>query len=162
MASNFADPNWEALTKTIAAMVVLAPEYVVVQVHGADGPNGGPYVQTLQEEDGYLTLEACSNSFLDVPLSNDQLLELLEMGWNSPEPEDGMPNYFRLVGPDATPNEVAEFLVRTLADVYKVSIDSEFEMAPLELFIEVVEGDFGELSGMAFVQNVSDPREVGF
>ena len=48
MVSNFADPNWEALTKTIAAMVVLAPEYVVVQVHGADGPNGGPYVQTLQ------------------------------------------------------------------------------------------------------------------
>ena len=41
------EPAWGSLVRTIAAMITLAPEYVVVQVHTDDGPDGGPYVQTL-------------------------------------------------------------------------------------------------------------------
>jgi hypothetical protein len=156
------EPIWDSLIRTIAAMVTLAPEYVVVQVHGDDGPDGGPYVQTLREDDGYLTLEAASNEFLDVPLSVEASSVLVEMGWNSPEPDEGAPNYFYVIGPESTPGEIADFLVRTLRDVYKVSTSAAFEMAPLELFIEVVDGEFGEPSGLTFVRGESDPRKVGY
>jgi len=153
--------EWGALIRTIAAMVTLAPEYVVVQVHGADGPQGGPYVQTLREDEGYMTLEASSNAFLDKPLKHVAIGKLLEMGWSTPEPDSGMPNFFCSVGPDSTPREIAEFLVRTLRDVYAVSVEAEFELAPLDLFIELVNGEFGPPTGMNFVQSTSDPRDVG-
>ena len=141
------EPIWDSLIRTIAAMVTLAPEYVVVQVHG---------------DDGYLTLEAASNEFLDVPLSVEASSVLIEMGWSSPEPDEGAPNYFYVIGPESTPGEIADFLVRTLRDVYKVSTSAAFEMAPLELFIEVVDGEFGEPSGLTFVRGESDPRKVGY
>jgi len=153
---------WSPLVRTIAAMVTLSPEHVVVQVHGDDGPHGGPYVQTLREDDGYMTLEAASNVFLDTPLSEDAISQLLKMGWNSPEPEEGMPNFFCIVGPDLSPGDIAEFLVRTLCDVYKVSTSAEFEMAPLQLFTEVVHGEYGPSPGMRFVRGDSDPREIGY
>jgi len=155
------DSAWEALVRTVAAMVTLAPEHVVVQVYGDDGPHGGPYVQTLREDVGYMTLEASSNAFLDVPLSENAISQLVNMGWNSPQPEEGMPNYFCTVGPDSTPGEIAEFLVRTLCDVYNVSTRAAFEMAPLQLFTEVVHGEYGPSPGMLFVRDDSDPREVG-
>jgi len=83
------------------------------------------------------------------------------MGWSTPEPDSGMPNFFCSVGPDSTTREIAEFLVRTLRDVYAVSVEAEFELAPLDLFIELVNGEFGPASGMTFVQSTSDPRDIG-
>ena len=154
--------EWDALIKTIAAMVTLAPEYVVVQVHGADGPHGGPYVQTLREDEGYMTLEASSNTFLDKPLNDVAISKLIEMDWITPEPDSGMPNFFCSAGTDSTPREIAEFLVRTLRDVYAVSVEAEFELVPLDLFIELVNGEFGPATGMTFVQSNSDLRDIGY
>jgi hypothetical protein len=141
-------------------MVTLAPEYVVVQVHGADGPNGGPYAQTLREDDGYMTLEASSNAFLDVPLEASAMATLMTMGWDEPRPEDGLPNYIRTVGPDATPGDIAEFLVVTLRDVYKVPTNAVFELAPLQLFMDVIHGEYGPATGMALFRDTSDPRDA--
>ena len=154
------DPVWNSLIRTIAAMVTLAPEFVVVQVHGDDGPHGGPYVQTLLEDDGYTTLEAASNSFLDVPLSENIIEQLLDMGWQNPEPDYGLPNFFYLAGPDLAPKEIAVFLVRTLSEIYRVSTRAEFELAPHDLFSEVINGEFGPPTGMTFVQDSRDPRDV--
>jgi len=154
------EPVWGSLVRTIAAMVTLAPEYVVVQVHGADGPNGGPYAQTLREDDGYMTLEASSNAFLDVPLEASAMATLMTMGWDEPRPEDGLPNYIRTVGPDATPGDIAEFLVVTLRDVYKVPTNAVFELAPLQLFMDVIHGEYGPATGMALFRDTSDPRDA--
>ena len=154
------EPVWGSLVRTIAAMVTLAPEHVVVQVHGADGPNGGPYAQTLREDDGYMTLEASSNAFLDVPLEASAMATLMTMGWDEPRPEDGLPNYIRTVGPDATPGDIAEFLVVTLRDVYKVPTNAVFELAPLQLFMDVIHGEYGPATGMALFRDTSDPRDA--
>ena len=160
MSINYLDPVWDSLIRTIAAMVTLAPEFVVVQVHGDDGPHGGPYVQTFLEDDGYMTLEAASNTSLDIPLSEDAIEQLLDMGWQSPEPDSGLPNFFCLAGPDLAPKEIAVFLVRTLSEVYGVSTRAEFELAPHDLFSEIINGEFGPRTGMAFVRDRSDPRDV--
>ena len=160
MSIDSLDPVWDPLIRTIAAMVTLASEFVVVQVHGDDGPHGGPYVQTLLEDDGYTTLEAASNSFLDVALSEDAIEHLMDMGWQCPEPDSGLPNFFCLVGPDLTPKEIAVFLVKTLTEVYGVSPRDEFEFAPLDLFGEVINGEFGPPTGMIFAQNDTDPRGI--
>jgi hypothetical protein len=155
------NPIWDSLVRTIAAMITLAPEYVVVQVHGDDGPDGGPYVQTLREEDGCMTLEAASNQFLDNPLDEGAIANLLSSGWNEPELDNGMPNYHRLVGPELAPVDIAKLLTHTLIDVYKITSSAAFEMAPLQLFVELLNGEFGEPTGMNFVRDDSDPRDVG-
>jgi|688.fasta_scaffold688586_1 hypothetical protein len=155
------DPIWDSLVRTIAGMITLAPDYVVIQVYGDDGPDGGPYVQTIREEDGHMTLEAASNQFLDISLSDAAVSELMKMGWNDPEPHEGMPNYFCLIGPDKAPFEIAEFLAQTLIGPYNVSSSAVFEMAPQELFVELLMGEFGQSTGMQFARDGSDPREVG-
>jgi len=48
-----------------------------------------------------------------------------------------------------------------LDDSYAVSVEAEFELAPLDLFIELVNGEFGPSTGMTFVQSTSDPRDIG-
>ncbi len=154
------EPVWGSLVRTIAAMVTLAPEHVVVQVHGADGPNGGPYVQTLREDDGYMTLEAASNTFLDVPMTAEAIDTLLAMGWNEPQPEEGFPNYICTVGPDSAPGDIAEFLVLTLRNAYKVPTNAVFELAPLQLFMDVIHGEYGPATGMALFRDTSDPRDA--
>ena len=155
------DPIWDSLVRTIAAMITLAPEYVVIQVHGDDGPDGGPYMQTLREDDGYLTLEAASSQFLDIPLDEEAISKLLNSRWNEPELDDGMPNYFCSVGPELAPVDIAKLLTHTLIDVYKVTSSAAFEMAPLQLFVELISGEFGEPTGMMFAKDDSDPRDVG-
>lgn len=141
--------EWQPLVRTIAAMVTLAPEHVVVQVHGDDGPHGGPYVQTLQEDDGATTLEAASNAFLDTPLSDGAIETLRSMGWHDPEPEIGLPNHYCMVaGESAASVDIAEFLVRTLRDAYGVGASAAFEMAPFDLFVAILDGQFGVETGM--------------
>jgi hypothetical protein len=46
--------EWTSLVQIFAAMITLAPEQVVLQVHTQFDGDCGPYVQTLQEEDGAL------------------------------------------------------------------------------------------------------------
>ena len=155
------EPAWESLVRTIAAMITLAPEYVVVQVHTDDGPDGGPYVQTLVEEDGAMTIEASSNTFLDTPI-NDLAIEVLHsLGWNDPDPEFQLPNFHQfLQGEDVKPGLIAELLVLTLRDGFAVSQKASFEMAPLQLFTEVINGEYGDKPGMIFFNDSSDPRDT--
>ena len=154
------EPAWGSLVQTIAAMITLAPEYVVVQVHTDDGPNGGPYVQTLVEEDGALTIEASSNTFLDTPIDDGAIEILHSLGWNDPDPEFHLPNFHQfLQADDVKPGLIAELLVRTLRDGFAVSEKVSFEMAPHQLFTEIVNGEYGDKPGMVFFNESSDPRD---
>jgi hypothetical protein len=154
------EPAWASLVETIAAMITLAPEYVVVQVHTDDGPNGGPYVQTLVEEDGALTIEASSNTFLDTPIDDGAIEILHSLGWNDPDPEFHLPNFHQfLQAEDVKPGFIADLLVRTLRDGFAVSQKASFEMAPHQLFTEIVNGEYGDKPGMIFFNDSSDPRD---
>ena len=155
------ESGWGSLVRTIAAMITLASEYVVVQVHTDDGPDGGPYVQTLVEEDGAMTIEASSNTFLDTPIDDRAIEVLHSLGWNDPDPEFQLPNFHQfLQAEDVKPGLIAELLVRTLRDGYAVSQKASFEMAPLQLFTEVINGEYGDKPGMIFFNDSSDPRDT--
>lgn len=154
-------PDWGSLVRTIAAIITLSQEYVVIQVHDEDGPNGGPYVQTLLEEDGAMTIEASSNTFLNTPIDDRAIGVLHLLGWNDPDLALQHPNFNQLMqGEDVRPGAIAELLVRTLRDGYAVNHKASFEMAPLQLFIDVINGDYGEKPGMIFFQDSSDPRDM--
>jgi len=145
------DPIWDPLVETLAAMIILSAEYVVLQVATPHDGTCGPYIQTLQEEDGALTIEAVSNEFIDPPLGPDAINTLREMGWTAPDGEDGLPNFrIFLEADEVEPGQVARFLVATLRDVYLVTPRDSFELAPLELFVQVVDGEFGNRPGIAF------------
>ena len=144
------EPEWAALVETIAAMITLAPEYVVIQTYSATGEEDGPYIQTLQESDGALTLEAVSDSFIPGIVVPDALNTLHELGWSDPE-EYGLPNYsIFLESEDVHPGDVAAFLVLTLRDAYSITTSHRFECAPMELFVQVVHGEFGQAPGLTF------------
>lgn len=145
------EPEWEPLVQALAAMITLSSEFVVLQAYTPHDGQCGPYVQTLQEEDGHLTLEAASNRFLDPPIGPDSMNTLLELGWTEPDEPGGLPNYRILLEADAVnPGEVARFLCRTLRDAYMVSPSDTFEMAPQQLFVEVLSGDFGRPPPLQF------------
>lgn len=135
---------WEPLVQVLAAMIVLSSEFVVLQVYTPDRGDCGPYVQTLQEDEGALTLEAASNEFLNPQIGPDATNTLAELGWSSPDPEDGLPNFTMLVeAEDVDPGRVATFLVKTLRDAYLVSPKDKFQFAPGKLFQEIMRGEFG-------------------
>ena len=135
--------DWVPLVQVLAAMITLAPEHVTLQVHTEFDCGCGPYVQTLQEDDGALHIEAVSNEFLDPEIGPDAINTLLEMGWNPPD-DDGLPNFHRLIpSEDVAPGDVAAFLVRTLRDVYLVTPRDRFECAPEELCRQILSGEYG-------------------
>jgi hypothetical protein len=143
--------EWDPLIEALAAMITLSSEFVVLQVYTRHNNQRGPYVQTLQEESGALHLEAASNQFLDPPIGPDAINTMRTMGWNDPDPEDGIPNHHILLEQDeVSPGTVARFLARTLRDCYLVTPTDTFEFAPPELFFEVVAGDFGKSLPLSF------------
>lgn len=153
------EPRWSSLIKTIAAMITLAPEYVVVQAYSPEGEEVGAYVQTLQEEDGALTLEAASDTYFPGLINPDSLNTLHELGWEDPS-EFGLPNYnIFLTSDEVKPGDVAAFLVLTLRDAYGITTSHRFECAPQELFIQIVYGDFGTAPGLRF--SAIDINEIG-
>jgi hypothetical protein len=144
------EPQWSSLIETIAAMLTLAPEYVVVQTFASTGEELGAYVQTLQEEDGALVLEAASDTFVPGIINPDALNTLRELGWEDPS-EFGLPNYNIFLQQDEVrPGDVAAFLILTLRDVYGITTKNQFECAPQELFIQIVDGQFGVKPGLQF------------
>lgn len=144
------EPRWNSLVETVAAMITLAPEYVVLQTYSPEGQELGAYVQTLQEEDGALTLEASSDTYFPGLINPDSLNTLHELGWEDPS-EFGLPNYnIFLQSDEVKPGEVAAFLVLTLRDVYGITPSHQFECAPQELFIQIVHGEFGKAPGLRF------------
>jgi len=144
------EPEWTPLVEAIAAMITLAPEYVVVQTYPANSDDLGPYVQTLQEENGALTIEAVSDAYFPGIIGPDALNTLRELGWEDPS-DSGLPNFnIFLNGDEVKPGEVAAFLVITLRDVYLITANHQFECAPQDLFIQVVHGEFGVSPGLRF------------
>jgi len=156
------EPDWQPLIETLAAMITLAPEYVVLQAYTSFDKDCGPYVQTLIEDDGAMTLEAVSNNFLSPPIGLDSINTLKELGWEEPS-EHGLPNFgIFLEAADVRPGDIASFLVLTLRDAYLVSLTDKFECAPLELFVEVVKGEFGTSPGMDFTPfDIDEWRRTG-
>ena len=145
------EPEWDPLVEAFAAMITLSSEYVVLQVYTRHDNQCGPYVQTLQEDEGALHLEAASNEFLDPPVGPDAINSLRAMGWIDPDPEDGILNHHIFLEPDeVSPGTVARFLVKTLRDCYLVTPTDTFEFAPPELFLQVVAGEFGQPLPMTF------------
>lgn len=145
------DPDWDPLVEALAAMITLSSEYVVLQVYTRHDVQCGPYVQTLQEGDGALHLEAASNHFLDSPIGPDAINSLRSMGWIDPDAEDGIPNHHIFLEPDdVSPGTVARFLVKTLRDCYLVTPRDSLEFAPPELLLQLVNGDLGQSLDLSF------------
>jgi len=145
------EPTWTPLVEALAAMITLSSEYVVLQVYTQHDDDCGPYIQTLQEEDGALHLEAASNQFLSPKIGPDAINSLRELGWDDPDDGDGIPNFKIFLRPEeASPGVVARFLVATLRDAYLVTPNDSFEFAPPELFVEIVAGEFGTTLPMRF------------
>lgn len=163
------EPAWTPLVEALAAMITLSSEYVVLQVYTPHDVSCGPYVQTLQEEDGALHLEAASNQFLDPKIGPDAINTLRGLGWDDPEDEDGIPNFKIFLDPEqVSPGVIARFLIATLRDAYLVTPNDSFEFAPPELFIQLAAGEFGAPLPLRFTafdlenwktKNTSLPKE---
>lgn len=96
------------------------------------------YVQGLREEDGALHLEVGSPALLRVPGAPDRIADLLELGWNAPEPD--LPNPWRLVALDELlPSAVAEMLVRAM----EVGHDA-FTDLPIDAVVSTSPATLGE------------------
>ena len=140
------DPSFflglERLISFVAALVALTDDVVVVNV-GPSDEHPEVYVQLCREDDGALTLEAVSNQFLGNELTPDQISTLQAMGWN--DPIDGeMPNFHRFVpARETAPGEIAEFLVRTLINVYGTLPSDRHTFAPFHLASSLLSGAFG-------------------
>ena len=140
------DPSFfvglERLVSFVAALVALTDDVVVVNVSSSD-EHPEVYVQLCREDDGALTLEAVSNQFLSRELTPDQISTLHAMGWN--DPLDGeMPNFNRFVpARETAPGEIAEFLVRTLINVYGTLPSDRHTFAPFHLASSLLNGAFG-------------------
>lgn len=142
-------PEWANLISVLAAMITLAPEFVVLQTYTKFHNDCGPYIQTLREDEGALTIEASSNAFVDPPIGADAINTLLSMGWELPDAEDGLPNFtIFLEADEVEPGKVARFLVETLRRVFLVNVDDEFEFAPQNVFLDLVNGKYGDMPGI--------------
>lgn len=120
------DPLWEQIVSSIADYLDVMTSFVTVSVSGMTREQCEPYVQAGRVHDGSLLLEAVSNNNLELPLSISAHNTLHNLGWQLPT--DSSENHFILLPPNRPSNEaIAEFLMRTLLDVYGVSRDNEFE-----------------------------------
>jgi len=132
----------ERLVSFVAALVALTDDVVVINVAATDS-HPEVYVQLCREDDGALTLEAVSNEFLDGTLTPDQVSTLLSMGWQEPI-DSAMPNFHRYVlARETAPGEVADFLVRTLIQVYGTHPRDRHTFAPFHLASSLLSGTFG-------------------
>lgn len=116
--------SWEELTSQIAARLPLLELDDVIQLIGP----GNRFTQ-LSQGDGALTLDAVSNEFLapDGHLDAAQEQAMRDKGWQSPSPlwtyeVDKWPLNSR----DAA--RVADLMVSTLRDVYRVAGPSDIEV----------------------------------
>ena len=139
------DDSWTPLLKVLSAMITLAPIHVTLQAYTDFDGACGPYVQTLQEDEGDLYMEAVSNAYLDPEIGPDSVNTLLELGWNLPD--DDFPNFFRFIpSSDVRPGDVADFLLRTLRDAYLVKPTDTFEFSPDDLSEAILRGDYGSVA----------------
>jgi hypothetical protein len=112
--------------------------YVTLVANPRDGQSVAPFTQVAWRDDCSMQLEAVSDQFLDYFLDDEQCKLLSQLGYansdelndeRDDEPDDGLVdepgfvNYVQFrVGEGTEPLSVAELLVRTLRDVYRVEI----------------------------------------
>ena len=75
-----------------------------------------PYVQVgLPDENGSITIEVISNTFLDTKLTEWQINNLMSLGWNAPNSIN--PNFWLTVNAEAT-YEASQFMVYAVHSVF--------------------------------------------
>ena len=128
--------TWPAITERLARLLQAHHRYVTLVANPRDGQSVAPFTQVAWRDDCSMQLEAVSDQFLDYFLDDEQCKLLSQLGYaNSDELNDELDdepkfvNYVQFrVGEGTEPWSVAELLVRTLRDVYRVEIAAtEFE-----------------------------------
>ena len=128
--------TWPAVTERLARLLQAHHRYVTLVANPRDGQRVAPFTQVAWRDDSSMQLEAVSDQFLDYFLDDEQCKLLSQLGYaNSDELDDELVdepefvNYVQFrVGEGTEPWSVAELLVRTLRDVYRVEIaTTDFE-----------------------------------
>ena len=132
--------TWPAVTERLARLLQAHHRYVTLVANPRDGQTVAPFTQVAWRDDCSMQLEAVSDQFLDYFLDDEQCKLLSQLGYAftdelDDELDDGLVdepefvNYVQFrVGEGTEPWSVAELLVRTLRDVYRVEIAAtEFE-----------------------------------
>ena len=128
--------TWPAITERLARLLQAHHRYVTLVANPRDGQTVAPFTQVAWRDDCSMQLEAVSDQFLDYFLDDVQCKLLSQLGYaNSDELDEELDdepefvNYVQFrVGEGTEPWSVAELLVRTLRDVYRVDIaTTEFE-----------------------------------
>ena len=128
--------TWSAVTERLARLLQAHHRYVTLVANPRDGQSVAPFTQVAWRDDCSMQLEAVSDQFLDYFLDDEQCKLLSQLGYaNSDELDEELDdepefvNYVQFrVGEGTEPWSVAELLVRTLRDVYRVDIaTTEFE-----------------------------------
>ena len=128
--------TWPAVTERLARLLQAHHRYVTLVANPRDGQSVAPFTQVAWRDDCSMQLEAVSDQFLDYFLDDEQCKLLSQLGYaNSDQLVDELDdepefvNYVQFrVGEGTEPWSVAELLVRTLRDVYRVEIaTTEFE-----------------------------------
>ena len=130
------DETWPAVTERLARLLQAHHRYVTLVANPRDGQSVAPFTQVAWRDDCSMQLEAVSDQFLDYFLDDEQCKLLSQLGYaftdelnDEPVDEPEFVNYVQFrVGEGTEPWSVAELLVRTLRDVYRVEIaTTEFE-----------------------------------
>ena len=124
--------TWPAIAARLARLLQAHHQYVTLVANPCDGQTVAPFTQVAWRDDCSMQLEAVSDQFLDYFLDDEQCKLLSQLGYELDDELDDEPefvNYVQFrVGEGTEPWSVAELLVRTLRDVYRVEIAAtEFE-----------------------------------
>jgi len=124
--------TWPAITARLARLLQAHHRYVTLVANPRDGQTVAPFTQVAWRDDCSMQLEAVSDQFLDYFLDDEQCKLLSQLGYELDDELDDEPefvNYVQFrVGEGTEPWSVAELLVRTLRDVYRVEIaTTDFE-----------------------------------
>ena len=124
--------TWPTVTERLARLLQAHHRYVTLVANPRDGQTVAPFTQVAWRDDCSMQLEAVSDQFLDYFLDDEQCKLLSQLGYTITDELDDEPefvNYVQFrVGEGTEPWSVAELLVRTLRDVYRVEIAAtEFE-----------------------------------
>lgn len=78
------------------------------------------YFQGFFDSDGRLTIEAVSNNYLDVKLTDKQIQKMHDLGWEFPS--EALPNFIKFLDLDESKKpRVAKLIIESLRDGYEIS-----------------------------------------
>jgi len=120
------DTAWALVVRQVAGSLDAMTSFLTVNVSGTTREQCEPYVQASRGDQGIMLLEAVSDNNLNAPLSATARNTLSYLGWCEPDNND-QNHYIVLSSHRPANTQVAEFLVRTLLDVYGVNSSCEFE-----------------------------------